>query len=132
MRKVLTITTFKISGVVMRQYLCPLAWPVRTLDQKAPSGLVSFPDPPKRVLRVGDETTYGHASWNTSFSIVIFFHLVNGNSRIVSVKSLTPKEIKRHISLLRTSSGIKVTKLKKWWHTDNPTIQGNWNPFLNK
>ena len=70
--------------------------------------------------------------WNTSFSSVIFFRIVIGNSRIVSVKNLTPKEIEHHVSLLRTSSGIKVTKLKKWWHTDNPTIQGNWNPFLNK
>ena len=56
---------------------------------------------------------------------------VNGNSKVVSVKNLTTKEIADHVSILRTSSGIKVTKLKKPWHTDNPTIQGNWNPFLN-
>ena len=58
--------------------------------------------------------------------------IVNGNSRVVSVKNQTAKEIMEHVSLLRTSSGIKATKLKKWWHTDNPSIQGNWTPFLNK
>lgn len=59
-------------------------------------------------------------------------HAVNNNSRVLSVKNMSADDIMKHLSLLRSSSGIKPTKLKKWWHTDNPSIQGNWTPFLNK
>ena len=59
-------------------------------------------------------------------------YIVSGNSRVVSVKNMSVEEVAGHISLLRTSSGIKTVKLAKPWHTDNPSIQGNWTPFLYK
>ncbi|KAL5477902.1 hypothetical protein EMCRGX_G024757 [Ephydatia muelleri] len=62
----------------------------------------------------------------------IIGEFLNGNSKVIAVNKLKCKEVKEHVDLLRTSSGIKATKLKKWWHTDNPSIQGNWSPFLNK
>ena len=64
--------------------------------------------------------------------VVSSIFAVNGNSKVIAVNKLKCKEVKEHVDLLRTSSGIKTTKLKKWWHTDNPSIQGNWSPFLNK
>lgn len=57
---------------------------------------------------------------------------VNGNSRVVSVRNMTVEQVSNHISLLRSASGIKIVKLPKPWHTDNPSIQGNWTPFLYK
>lgn len=60
------------------------------------------------------------------------FISVNGNSKIVSVKNITPDEISWYVNLLCSSSGVKVEKLQKMWHTINPSIQGNWTPFLNK
>ena len=63
---------------------------------------------------------------------VCVYFTVNGNSRRVPVKNLTPEEINVHVSKLRTASGTEINKLKKRWHTDKPTIQGNWNPFLYK
>lgn len=62
----------------------------------------------------------------------LFRVLVNGNSRIVCIKDLTIEEIHRHIHFLMSSSGAKPEKLKKPWYTSNPSIQGNWNPFLYK
>lgn len=59
-------------------------------------------------------------------------HLVNGNSQIVSLKNMAPSEIEWHVHLVCSSSGIKTVKLKKPWHTDNPSIQGTWSPFLHK
>lgn len=59
-------------------------------------------------------------------------YVVNGNSRVVSVKNMSVEEISTHVDLLRSSSGIKTVKLPKPWHTDNPSIQGNWTPFLYK
>jgi large subunit ribosomal protein L43 len=54
---------------------------------------------------------------------------VNGNSKVVAVPNMTEDEIADHVSRLRTSSGNKAEKLKKYWHTDRPSIQGNWSPF---
>jgi large subunit ribosomal protein L43 len=56
---------------------------------------------------------------------------LNGKSKIVCVKNLTPEEIQKFVTQLRTESGAKAEKLKKPWHTERPSIQGNWNPFLN-
>lgn len=32
----------------------------------------------------------------------------------------------------RTRSGVDIVRLRKNWHTDNPSIQGIWTPFTNK
>lgn len=56
---------------------------------------------------------------------------LNGNSQVVPVHNLSVEEVADFVSRLRTSSsGTKSTKLKKYWHTDRPSIQGNWSPFL--
>ncbi|XP_064392186.1 large ribosomal subunit protein mL43-like [Halichondria panicea] len=57
---------------------------------------------------------------------------LNGNSQVVPVPNLSSGEIKEHVWRLGSASGEKVKKLKKYWHTDNPSIQGNWSPFLYK
>lgn len=57
---------------------------------------------------------------------------VNGNSKIVEVKNKTPEEIEHWVERLRHESGVKVQKIRKFWHTENPSIQGTWTPFLNK
>ena len=67
-----------------------------------------------------------------SLSILMHTDIVNGNSRVVAVPNMSVSEVRDHVSRLRTSSGVKTAKLKKYWHTDRPTIQGNWSPFLNK
>lgn len=57
---------------------------------------------------------------------------MNGNSHVVSVPNMTVEEVGDHVSRLRTSSGVKTEKLKKYWRTDRPSIQGNWSPFLHE
>ncbi|XP_062508316.1 large ribosomal subunit protein mL43-like [Corticium candelabrum] len=57
---------------------------------------------------------------------------LNGNSRVVSVKNFTSSEVAKHVKTLTNMSGAKPAKLNKRWHTDNPTIQGNWTPFMHK
>ncbi len=57
---------------------------------------------------------------------------VNGNSQVVPVPNLSSAEIKEHVWRLGNASGEKVKKLRKPWHTNNPSIQGNWSPFLYK
>jgi large subunit ribosomal protein L43 len=57
---------------------------------------------------------------------------LNGNSRVVSVKNFTAEQVATHVVSLRNMSGAKPVKLNKRWHTDRPSIQGNWTPFMHK
>lgn len=41
-------------------------------------------------------------------------------------------EICKWVELMKTRSGVEIVRLRKTWHTDNPSIQGMWHPFLNK
>lgn len=45
---------------------------------------------------------------------------------------MKPEEVQEIVTSLRNESGEEVKKLRKFWHTENPSIQGTWNPFLNK
>ena len=51
---------------------------------------------------------------------------------MVEVKNKTPEETEEWIERLRHESGVKVQKIRQFWHTENPSIQGTWTPFLNK
>ncbi|KAM7440505.1 39S ribosomal protein L43 [Porites harrisoni] len=62
----------------------------------------------------------------------IVANFINGNSKIVEVKNKTPEEIKEWVERLRNESGVKLQKIRQFWHTENPSIQGTWTPFLNK
>lgn len=42
------------------------------------------------------------------------------------------EQIKSWLEFLRTRNGQTITRLFNGQHTDNPSIQGIWNPFLNK
>lgn len=59
-------------------------------------------------------------------------HFIGGNSKEVEVKNMTPEKITEFVTRLRNESGEKVEKIRKYWHTENPSIQGTWNPFLHK
>ncbi|XP_077205685.1 large ribosomal subunit protein mL43 [Paroedura picta] len=53
----------------------------------------------------------------------------------VEVKTLTRKsadEIAEIIQLLANQSGLEIIRIRKPFHTDNPSIQGQWHPFTNK
>ena len=50
----------------------------------------------------------------------------------MEVKNKTPDEIEEWAVRLRHESGVKVQKIRQFWHTENPSIQGTWTPVLNK
>ena len=45
---------------------------------------------------------------------------------------MKPEEVEEVVTSLRNESGEEIKKLRKFWHTENPSIQGTWNPFLNR
>lgn len=65
-------------------------------------------------------------------TIDLSFVLVNGNSKIIDIKNQELQDVSTWLDHLKGESGSKIEKIRKYWHTDNPSIQGTWNPFMNK
>ncbi len=59
---------------------------------------------------------------------------VNEKSKVICVKNMEPADIGVWLERLRNESGKlwRSEKVRKPWHTDKPSIQGTWNPLLNK
>ena len=68
---------------------------------------------------------------NTRFPFVLDT-AVNGTKRNVDLNNLSREDVLKEINLLRTQSGLDIVRIRKQWHTDNPSIQGHWHPFYNK
>ncbi|KAL5022734.1 hypothetical protein ScPMuIL_001889 [Solemya velum] len=62
----------------------------------------------------------------------IMAQYLNGYTESVPLPNHRADEICKWVDLMKTRSGVKVVRLRKMWHTDNPSIQGLWHPFLNK
>lgn len=50
----------------------------------------------------------------------------------MDLTKLTKDEIAQWIGLMKGRSGVQVKRIRKEWHTDNPSIQGVWHPFMFK
>jgi large subunit ribosomal protein L43 len=45
---------------------------------------------------------------------------------------MNKEQICKWVEHFRTRSGTQIVRFRKHWHTDNPSIQGIWHPFLFK
>lgn len=58
---------------------------------------------------------------------------VNGERQWVNCRDHANEEIIKWINLLRGQNGDSSSfRLRKMWHTDQPSIQGPWTPFTHK
>lgn len=57
---------------------------------------------------------------------------LNGAVREESLNAKTPQEIAQLIQKMAAESGLDKIRIRKPFHTDSPSIQGQWNPFVNK
>ncbi|KAK7498646.1 hypothetical protein BaRGS_00010023 [Batillaria attramentaria] len=57
---------------------------------------------------------------------------LNGRREVFSTNKMEADEICKWMEHLRTRSGEEIVRLAKPWHTETPSIQGIWHPFLNK
>lgn len=56
---------------------------------------------------------------------------VNGDREWLNCRNSTKDEISKWIQLLKTQNGSSSSlRLRKMWHTDMPSIQGPWTPFM--
>lgn len=55
---------------------------------------------------------------------------MNGDKENISCHKVERDDIVKWLNLLKTQSGnSKNFRLRKLWHTENPSIQGPWTPF---
>ncbi|XP_020033279.1 large ribosomal subunit protein mL43 [Castor canadensis] len=57
---------------------------------------------------------------------------LNGTVREENINSKSVEEITTLVQKLANQSGLEVIRIRKPFHTDNPSIQGQWHPFTNK
>nr|CAG4645188.1 EOG090X0FS9 [Leptodora kindtii] len=63
-------------------------------------------------------------------SAVMVAEYLNGEREHMSCHNFSREEVMKWLGYLRTRSGIPVMRYRKYQHTDYPTIQGVWNPFV--
>jgi len=65
--------------------------------------------------------------------IILFYSVVvNGYKEEVNISRCSKDEIAQWIGLMKGRAGTQIVRLRKEWHTDNPSIQGIWHPFMFK
>ncbi|XP_025925340.1 39S ribosomal protein L43, mitochondrial [Apteryx rowi] len=57
---------------------------------------------------------------------------LNGTVREELVASKSGEEIARLAAKLADQSGLDIIRIRKPFHTANPSVQGQWHPFTNK
>ncbi|KAG7157672.1 39S ribosomal protein L43, mitochondrial-like [Homarus americanus] len=57
---------------------------------------------------------------------------LNGGEEYISAHKQSSEEIKKWVEYLRTQSGYSVERLRKYQHTDRPSIQGPWTPWMHR
>ncbi|XP_032357664.1 large ribosomal subunit protein mL43 [Etheostoma spectabile] len=57
---------------------------------------------------------------------------LNGNVREEIVTSKTSPQISELLTKLTNQSGLDIIRIRKPFHTNNPSIQGQWHPFTNR
>ncbi|XP_029383849.1 large ribosomal subunit protein mL43 [Echeneis naucrates] len=57
---------------------------------------------------------------------------LNGNVREEIITSKTSPQISELLTKLTNQSGLENIRIRKPFHTDSPSIQGQWHPFTNR
>ncbi|NWI66062.1 RM43 protein, partial [Todus mexicanus] len=57
---------------------------------------------------------------------------LNGTVREELIASMSSEDILKLATKLAGQSGLDIIRIRKPFHTDNPSIQGQWHPLTNK
>ena len=60
---------------------------------------------------------------------VVIGHYINGRTKPVCVRNLSPFEILQKVELLRDASGDKLRKTNKPVLSTKPSVRGVWSPY---
>ncbi|XP_077407362.1 large ribosomal subunit protein mL43 [Vanacampus margaritifer] len=76
--------------------------------------------------------TVVYVSPNSCNKPKIVAEYLNGKVREEIVASKTSSQVSEVLAMLTNQSGLDVIRIRKPFHTDNPSIQGLWHPFTNR
>uniref|UniRef100_UPI00398EA7DD large ribosomal subunit protein mL43 isoform X2 n=1 Tax=Pristiophorus japonicus TaxID=55135 RepID=UPI00398EA7DD len=57
---------------------------------------------------------------------------LNGTVKEEALKSKTHEQVAQLMEKMAGQSGLDIIRIRKPFHTDSPSIQGQWTPFVNK
>ncbi|KAJ1140810.1 hypothetical protein NDU88_007148 [Pleurodeles waltl] len=57
---------------------------------------------------------------------------LNGAVKEELITSKSAEEIVQLVQKMANQSGLDIIRIRKMYHTDSPSIQGQWHPFINK
>ena len=57
---------------------------------------------------------------------------LNGRKEVHNLEKLNYEDISKTLEILVNKSGLEIMRIRKNVHTDCPSIQGQWHPFMNK
>ncbi|XP_020391332.1 39S ribosomal protein L43, mitochondrial [Rhincodon typus] len=57
---------------------------------------------------------------------------LNGAVREEALNRKTAEEVGQLLQKMHSQSGLDIIRIRKPYHTDNPSIQSQWTPFTNK
>ncbi|XP_030630168.1 large ribosomal subunit protein mL43 [Chanos chanos] len=57
---------------------------------------------------------------------------LNGSVREEIITNKTKQEISELVTKLSDQSGLDIIRIRKPFHTNSPSIQGQWHPFVNR
>lgn len=57
---------------------------------------------------------------------------LNGNVKEEIVTNKTSQQILELVTKMTNQSGLDIIRIRKPFHTDSPSIQGQWHPFTNR
>lgn len=83
-------------------------------------------------MSIGEVCSSSHFKVTHAFHFLFFLPTVNGNVREEIVTSKTSPQISELLTKLTNQSGLDIIRIRKPFHTDNPSIQGQWHPFTNR
>lgn len=64
---------------------------------------------------------------------VLVAEYLNGDRHWLCVRNQTEEELTKWIDLMRTQNkNSSAERMRKHWHTDCPSIQGPWTPFVHQ
>ncbi|XP_075573522.1 large ribosomal subunit protein mL43 [Pelecanus crispus] len=63
---------------------------------------------------------------------VLLAEYLNGTVREELIANKTSEEIVQLATKLAGQSGLDIIRIRKPFHTDNPSVQGQWHPLTNK
>jgi large subunit ribosomal protein L43 len=63
---------------------------------------------------------------------ILFYNKVNGSEQVFDIHQYSREQVQKWLEFHRTRNGKTIMRLIEPQHTDNPSVQGIWTPFMNK